>query len=114
METLTSILYVFAGLLLRLAVPILGTVLLVFFLRKLDERWQAEAEFQPQVMDRPQCWKIKGCTQQQTGDCKAYQSNLPCWQIHRSPNGYLKEDCLTCQVFTEAPLPTLKPETRRL
>jgi hypothetical protein len=114
METLTSILYIVAGLLLRLAVPILGTILLVFFLRKLDERWQAEAELYPQAAEKPECWKIKGCTPQQTGNCKAYQSKLPCWQVYRLPNGYLKEECLSCRVFTEAPIPTLNPEPRRL
>lgn len=114
MDTLTSILYILAGLLLRLAVPILGTVLLVFFLRKLDERWQAEAELHPQVIDNPECWKVKGCTPQQTESCKAYQSNMPCWQAYRLPNGYLKEECLSCQVFTQAPIPTLKTEPRRL
>lgn len=114
METFTSFLFIIAGLLLRLAVPIVGTVLLVLFLRKLDERWQAEAELHPQVMEKPECWKIKGCTLQQTGNCKVYQSSLPCWQLYRLPNGYLKEQCLSCQVFTEAPIPALKPESRRL
>jgi hypothetical protein len=114
METIPSLLYVVAGLLLRLAVPILGTGLLVFTLRKLDERWQAEAKLYPPLVDKPECWKVKGCTSQQTGSCKAYESNLPCWQVHRLPNGYLKEECLSCQVFTEAPIPTLNPEPRRL
>ena len=114
METFISFLYIIAGLLLRLALPILGTVLIVFLLRKLDERWQAEAELNPRVVEKPECWKIKGCTPQQTEKCEAYQSKLPCWQVYRLPNGYLNEECLSCQVFTEAPIPTLKPEARRL
>lgn len=114
METITSLLFVVAGLLLRLAVPILGTVLLVYILRKLDERWQAEAKLYPKMVEKPECWKVKGCSSQQTGNCKACESNLPCWQVYRLPNGYLKEECLSCQVFTEAPIPTLKPELRRL
>ncbi len=114
METLTSFFYILVGLLLRLAIPIAGTILLVFFLRKLDERWQAEAELHPQAVDKPECWKIKGCSPQQLENCEAYKSDLPCWQVHRLPNGYLNEKCLSCQVFTEAPIPTLKTEPRRL
>jgi hypothetical protein len=114
METLISFLYIIAGLLLRLAIPILGTTLLVVFLRKLDKRWQAEAELLPQVMQKPECWKINGCTPQQTASCEVYKSELPCWQVYRLPNGYLHEECLSCQVFTEAPIPTLKPEARRM
>jgi hypothetical protein len=114
METLLSTLYILAGLLLRLAIPILGTLLLVFFLRRLDERWQAEAEQYPQSVGKPDCAKIKGCPPQQIDNCAAYRSELPCWQVNRLPNGYLNEECLTCRVFTEAPIPTLKPEPRRL
>jgi hypothetical protein len=113
METPTYLLYIVAGLFLRLAIPVLGTALLVFFLRKLDKRWQAEAERVPMV-DRPECWKIRGCTAEETENCAAYTSKLPCWQVYRLPNGYLHEECLSCQVFTEAPIPTLKTEPRRL
>lgn len=114
MESIPSLLYIVAGLLLRLAVPIFGTILLVSFLRKLDEHWQAEAKLQPQMVAKPECWKTKGCTAWEAGNCKAYESSLPCWQVHRLPNGYLKEECLSCQVFTEAPFPSLNPEPRRL
>lgn len=114
METMISLLYVLAGLVLRLAIPILATVLLVLFLRKLDRQWQQEAELHPHGIDKPECWKTKGCTPQQIENCKAYSSELPCWQANRLPNGYLHEECLSCQVFTEAPVPTLKPEPRRL
>jgi hypothetical protein len=114
METLVSFLYILAGLLVRLAIPILGTVLLVHFLRKLDRRWQAEAQLHTHEMHKTECWKIKGCPPQHAAECEAYRSELPCWQVNRLPNGYLKEECLSCQVFTEAPVPTLKPEPRRL
>lgn len=114
METIFSFLYIIAGLLLRLAIPILGTAVLVFFLRKLDKRWQAEAEALPQLTDKPECWKIQGCTPQQIESCEASKSNLPCWQVYRLPNGYLNEECLSCEVFTEAPIPTLKTEPRRM
>ena len=114
METIVSFLYIILGLLVRLAIPILGTVLLVYFLRKLDRRWQVEAELHQQILGQPECWKIKGCTPHQTENCEAAKSELPCWQVNRLPNGYLNEQCLSCEVFTEAPVPTLKPEPRRL
>jgi hypothetical protein len=114
METITSVFIVFGGMILRLAIPILGTILLIFFLRKLDNRWQAEAELQSLSVEKPECWKIKGCDPQQVRQCEGASSPLPCWQAYRLPNGYLNEECLSCTVFTEAPMPALKIEPRRL
>lgn len=114
METITSVFIVFGGMILRLAIPILGTILLIFFLRKLDSRWQAEAELQSLSVEKPECWKIKGCDPEQVRQCKGASSPLPCWQAYRLPNGYLNEECLSCTVFTEAPMPALKIEPRRM
>lgn len=114
METVVSFLYIIVGLLLRLAIPILGTVLLVYFLRKLDARWQAEAQLQQQAIEKSECWKIKGLSSQRAENLEANPSEVPCWQVNRLPNGYMRDECLSCQVFTEAPVPTLKPEPRRL
>ncbi len=44
MDTLISYFYILIGLLLRLAIPIAATMLVVYILRRLDKRWQAEAE----------------------------------------------------------------------
>lgn len=114
MDNLITYFYLFAGLLLRLAIPIAGTILLVFFLRKLDKRWQAEAELQPVLAENPECWKIKGCPPEQVENCLAAKSPLPCWQAKRLSNGYLNEQCLTCSVFIDAPVPTLQVEPRRM
>lgn len=114
MDGLIPILYILAGLLLRLAIPIAGTLLVIFVLRKLDAHWRAEAELQTAAVGKPECWKIKGCTPEQVQDCTASRSPLPCWQTNRLPNGYLQEECLSCPVFLEAPIPTLKIEPRRL
>jgi hypothetical protein len=40
---------------------------------------------------------------------RAAASGKPCWQIHRLSNGYLREACLDCEVFINAPAPALKP-----
>ena len=114
MENLISLLVLIAGLLIRLAIPIVLTAVLIFFLRKLDTHWQAEAELPQTVVQTTECWKIKGCTAEQRRICVAYQAAIPCWQAKRLPNGYLREECLSCEVFTEAPMPALKTEPRRI
>lgn len=114
MDTLTSLLAVIAGLFLRMALPILGTGILIYFLRKLDAHWQTEAQFPPLQMQKAECWKIKNCSPEQQKECVAVSSALPCWQVYRLPNGYLREECISCEVFTNAPAPTLKIEPRRM
>jgi hypothetical protein len=104
METITSIIALLTGLLLRLAIPIAITSLMVFFLRKLDSRWQSEAQL-PALVVKPRCWEIKGCTPEQIKNCVAGQSSLPCWQAYRLPNGYLRNECISCEVFRKAPIP---------
>jgi len=105
--------FVLIGLLVRLAIPILVTILLITLLRKLDARWQVEAKM-PVNIKKPECWKIKGCPPEQVTACKGAASPLPCWQAYRSPNGYLREECLTCKVFKDAPMPALKIEPKRM
>ena len=114
METMIALLALIAGLLIRLAIPIALTTLLIFLLRKLDARWQAESQLPLPVLQDIECWKIKNCTPEQRNACVAYQAALPCWQAKRLPNGYLREECLSCEIFTEAPIPALKTEPRRL
>src|SRR6266487_4914198 len=114
METVTSLLAILAGLFLRLAIPIIGTGMLIYFLRKLDAHWQAEAEVQPLPAQKVECWKIKGCSPKKQKNCVAASSPWPCWQVFRQPNGYLQEACLSCEVFRDAPIPVLKTEPRRM
>ncbi len=114
MQTLTTFFILIAGLLVRLAIPIAATLLVIFLLRKLDKRWQAEAGLQPVAVEKPDCWKTRGCTPEQMENCPAPKSSLPCWQVKRLPNGYLNEDCLSCPVFVEAPAPALTIKPRSL
>lgn len=114
METLISFLMLIAGLLLRLAIPLALTAVLIFFLRRLDAHWQAEAEL-PQVrLEADECWKTQNNAVEKTQHTAAQESTLPCWQAKRLPNGYLREECLACEIFTEAPMPALKTEPRRI
>ncbi|HSB00557.1 MAG TPA: hypothetical protein VLE49_07895 [Anaerolineales bacterium] len=114
METITSFLAVLTGLFLRLAIPIAGTIIIVYLLRKMDARWQVEAQLPPTAAQKAECWKIKGCSPAQKKICKAASSPLPCWQVFRQPNGYLQEECISCKVFIDAPTPALKVEPRRM
>ena len=104
MESITSLLAILTGFLVRLAIPIAVTALMIYFLRKLDSRWQAEAQI-PVIVEKTKCWEIKGCSPEQMKNCIAGQSSLPCWQVYRLPNGYLRDECISCEVFREAPVP---------
>lgn len=108
METLTEILAVITGFALRLAIPIAITAIAVYFLRKLDARWQTEADEQPllPVVEKPECWDAHNCPLKDREMCPGYQSDKPCWQAFRSKNGHLQEKCIGCDVFEKAPMPT--------
>jgi hypothetical protein len=107
-ELITALFALTLALLARLALPIVITLVLVFFLRKLDARWQEEAQHEPPTVEKPECWKSKGCSAEQRANCPAFSSSQPCWQVYRQPNGYLNEKCLTCKVFIDAPIPYTK------
>lgn len=107
MEWLDSGAAFFVGIILRLAIPVGATILLVWFFRRLDERWQSEAEFQEAVMAKnPGCWKVNQCSASKMAKCQAYNDpSKPCWQHFRESNGRLQERCLGCDVFRKAPIP---------
>ncbi len=106
MRPSTAALAVVTGLLLRLALPILLTALVIVVLRRLDSQWQSEARYAPVHAEKPQCWKIRDCPPAQLKACPAVKSPMPCWQVFRYSNGYLREQCLTCDVLIKAPLPS--------
>ena len=105
MNNSTAALSVLVGLALRMAVPILLTLLHVLVLSRLDRHWQMEGERVPLRVEKPQCWKTQGCAPPQRRVCPGYKSPLPCWQVFRRPSGYLEEKCLACPVLLQAPLP---------
>lgn len=107
METLTTVLAVIAGFALRLAIPVTITALAIYFLRRLDMRWRAEAEQQQlyPAVEKPKCWEVHGCSPEMRATCAGYQSTQPCWQAHRQENGFMQERCLGCDVFRKAPVP---------
>jgi hypothetical protein len=108
MEWFNLILVALFGLLLRLAIPLAITLLAVYILHKVDVRWQEEAAQVPPavVVQKVPCWDIKNCPAEQRANCPSPTSVEPCWQAQRLSNGYLREECINCQVFYQAPIPT--------
>jgi hypothetical protein len=107
MTDLTGLLAVLTGIAVRLLIPILVTMAAVYFLRKLDAHWRAEGRKAPTGVMKPACWEIMGCSPARRKNCPGFVSALPCWQARRAPDGYLREQCLSCKVFLKAPAPSL-------
>ncbi len=94
------------GLLLRLGIPLVLTVLMILLLNQLDRRWQKEAVAIPVISPEKACWEIKGCPPEKQKTCAAAaQPKVPCWQVFRAKDGTLKDSCLGCEVFRSAPAP---------
>src|SRR3972149_9450193 len=104
---MNTILVFVTGVFLRLIVPLAVTALIVYMLHRLDVRWQFEAENERArlVKDDMPCWKEQGLSMDEI-KLRAEKNNQPCWQTYRLSNGYLREDCLDCEVFLSAPIPT--------
>jgi hypothetical protein len=110
METISPALIALIGILLRIGVPILLTVLVAYFLRRLDTRWQEEAQKQmansPRLIPANPCWEVNHCSPEKKYHCKAFiNPEVPCWQQYRSTDGLVRESCLSCSVFRNAPAP---------
>jgi len=93
----------FAVLLLRLAIPLIVTLVLIIFLRHLDQRWQQEslretigASGSPVTLEKARCWEIFGCTPEKKARCRAYKNpDKPCWEAI-TRDGSLMECCRNC------------------
>ncbi|NOR89432.1 MAG: hypothetical protein GQ524_04175 [Anaerolineales bacterium] len=113
MNELSVILTLIAGLLLRFGIPLGITALLVYALRRLDQKWQREVELaaQPELVqvslfDKIRCWATNECSQEISVTCPAFiESGRPCWQVHRDVSGEMQARCLECPVFQAAPVP---------
>lgn len=109
MENISTAFTVVLIILLRFGLPILLTILLVYFLRRMDARWQKQAEEElahaPKMIPATPCWEVQGCSAKQKQSCPAFiNPEIPCWQQFRSADGQLDEDCLECGVFVNAPV----------
>jgi hypothetical protein len=105
MEHIHDLLPVLLGMTARLMIPILVTVIAVYFLRRLDARWEKDARNLPARVQKPACWESKDCPPENSRACIGRTSPLPCWQARRTANGRLREACLGCAVLIKAPAP---------
>jgi hypothetical protein len=100
---------------LRLGVPLMITLGVGYLWRRLDAKWQAEAEAQQKADRAPQkavqsgvldkltqsCWSIKGCDEAVRANCAAFkQPDTPCWLARRRSEGGLPTECYSCEQFT--------------
>ncbi len=100
------------GVLVRFVIPIALTLAAIWFFRKLDKRWQTEAEERMRLQmalaaaQRTPCWEQKQCPAEQRATCPVYaQKGVLCWQVLRDKEGNLKTACLECGIFRDAPVP---------
>lgn len=112
MDGLMSILAVILGLLLRLGIPVLATILIILWLRHLDEEWKGQADREQARAGivlrarNPGCWKINNCPPERRANCPAFANpDMPCWQVFRAKDGRLLDTCLGCEIFRGAPVP---------
>ena len=104
---MNSIFSLLVGLFVRILVPVGVTLAAIFLLRRLDRRWQKDVLSLPVVnRSKKPCWEMKGCSLEQRRSCPAAASpQTPCWQVFRKNDGVMKDDCLSCDVFRQAPAP---------
>ena len=111
MSSNTEIVFLVSMFILRLGVPLAITLLAAYGLRKLDERWQAEAEARqaltvqtsrPTLQFSPNvhCWEKRGCSEETRRRCPAYQqSALPCWMARLRADNRVPGGCYGCTLF---------------
>lgn len=111
MDTVYPYLTVVIGTVLRLGLPILLTIAVIYLLSQLDKSWTSKALREGAVpasafAHNTGCWDVKGCSHEQREHCDAYaHPETPCWQHYRNSNGELREGCIGCDVFRKAPIP---------
>lgn len=111
--------FVVVGLfLLRLGVPLLITLLVAYWFRRLDKKWQAEAlarkplgswqgnprsKLESLKPEQP-CWVTKGCAEKDRAQCPGCSPlDIPCWVKQIRATGELPRKCYGCELFNLQP-----------
>jgi hypothetical protein len=117
MSRFTEMIVLVALFALRLGVPVVLTFAVGFLLRRLDMKWEADAQREavettasvapaaPKRSKSLPCWLIKGCSEDMVRNCPAHQNqSLPCWLARLRAEGRIPQLCATCDLFrTPAP-----------
>lgn len=106
---------ILAGVLLRIAIPLLVLLGLAILLGRMDARWkreslrQAKDDLPVATVETSACWDVKRCSPEERASCPATRSDEPCWQVFRKENGDFDSDCQKCDVFLTdvAPVPEI-------
>jgi hypothetical protein len=111
-----EILAIVALFLLRLGVPVALTILVTWWLRRLDAKWQAEASSaltpaapvagQPQparVTERRPCWEVRNCPEERRSQCPAFFApEVACWLARLRAGQRLPDACGDCGLYRSA------------
>jgi hypothetical protein len=106
---------------IRLGIPLVITLAVAYWLRRLDAKWQAEAMLQWQASQATQenpeagltlyrrleepCWVTTGCNEDIRVNCPAYKRpTVPCWMARRGADGQLPVECYTCERLLYGPV----------
>jgi hypothetical protein len=99
---------------LRLGIPLAVTLLVAWWLRRLDEKWKAEAaaaaaedaglatrpQVRPATAETRPCWLVRNCPQEMRATCAGYgQTALPCWLARLRVEGKIPLTCASCALF---------------
>jgi hypothetical protein len=101
--------------LLRLGVPVTVTFLVAYLFKRLDQKWEQDAEHRmgtapEQIAGRPPCWVEKDCGPVRRSECPACKlTDLPCWLARIRMQGELPKSCLDCDRFVQRG--PLQPQT---
>lgn len=97
---------------LRLGVPLAITLVVGYGLRRLDAKWEAEAQAKRDQEEVPAglkalkttekpCWELKGCDEASLARCPAYKFwDIPCWVARLRAAGWLPTECHNCELFS--------------
>lgn len=103
MDELQEVLVVIGMFVLRLGVPLLIALTVGYLLRRLDSRWEAEAQSEAQLrreMEAAQeipCWEEKDCLEEDYMRCPGHAySHLPCWLARLRAQSTLPAECPDC------------------
>ena len=89
---------------LRLGVPLAITGLVVYLFKKMDEKWEAESQSHPTIVEisqaasvRKPCWEDKGCSPDNRAQCPACRlTDIPCWLARLRQEYRLPVECTNC------------------
>ena len=97
---------------LRVGVPPALVIGLALALRRMDHRWQAQAENERRaVLELPPllvpspvagklCWEQRNCSEKVRSHCAAYtHPSSPCWLSRHAAEGKLPDACPTCGIY---------------